>query len=131
MTWLTLNFNDPRVALLVLSACNTALGNEEAELGFAGLAVQAGAKSALASLWTVSDDGTLAFMTEFYQQLQDHTTKAESLREAQLAMLHGDLWVNNGQLIYSDGRTLPLPTEYEGARLLVTLPSPILVCLHV
>ncbi|MFZ9740182.1 MAG: CHAT domain-containing protein, partial [Prochlorotrichaceae cyanobacterium] len=58
------------VELLVLSACRTALGNEEAELGFAGLAVQAGVKTSLASLWYVSDEGTLGLMTEFYRQLR-------------------------------------------------------------
>ena len=56
--------------LLVLSACSTALGDEDAELGFAGLAVASGARSALASLWEVSDEGTLGLMTEFYRLLR-------------------------------------------------------------
>ncbi|MEQ9549004.1 MAG: CHAT domain-containing protein [Coleofasciculus sp. G3-WIS-01] len=54
-----LGLNNPPVELMVLSACRTALGDEEAELGFTGLAVQAGVKSALGSLWYVSDRGTL------------------------------------------------------------------------
>ncbi|MCZ0902150.1 CHAT domain-containing protein, partial [Microcoleus sp. HI-ES] len=54
-----LKWNNPPLELLVLSACRTALGDKEAELGFAGLALQSGAKSALASLWYVSDAGTL------------------------------------------------------------------------
>ncbi|MEO0456892.1 MAG: CHAT domain-containing protein, partial [Cyanobacteria bacterium P01_A01_bin.114] len=58
------------VALIVLSACTTALGDKEAEFGFAGFAVNAGAQSALASLWSVSDEATLGFMTLFYQQLE-------------------------------------------------------------
>ena len=49
---------NPTVELLVLSACRTAVGDEDVKLGFAGLAVQAGAKSALASLWYVSDRWT-------------------------------------------------------------------------
>jgi CHAT domain-containing protein len=83
------------VELLVLSACETALGNPQAELGFAGLAYQAGVKSTLASLWQVSDRGTLALMQEFYAQLADPavTTKTEALRRAQLAMLRGQLQI--------------------------------------
>ncbi|MFZ9739429.1 MAG: CHAT domain-containing protein, partial [Prochlorotrichaceae cyanobacterium] len=56
----------PAVELLVLSACRTAVGDINSELGFAGLAVQTGVKSALASLWYVSDAGTLALMSELY-----------------------------------------------------------------
>jgi CHAT domain-containing protein len=75
-----LDWGEPPVDLLVLSACRTAIGNEQAELGFAGLAVQAGVKSALASLWYVSDEGTLALMSEFYQQLRIAPIKSEALR---------------------------------------------------
>lgn len=85
-------YDDPQVELLVLSACVTAMGDHQAELGFAGLAVQAGVKSAMASLWSVSDAGTLALMSGFYQSLSDPaiTIKAEALRQAQLALLRGD-----------------------------------------
>lgn len=88
------------VELLVLSACRTALGNEEAELGFAGLAVKAGVKSSLASLWYVSDEGTLGLMTEFYRQLQDSNVhiKSEALRQAQLALLRGEIIVAAGEI---------------------------------
>jgi filamentous hemagglutinin family protein len=82
-----LGLNDPLVELLVLSACETAFGNEEAELGFAGLAVQAGVKTAMGSVWQVSDTGTLALMADFYNQLKTQSTKAEALRQAQLNML--------------------------------------------
>ena len=100
----------PEVDLLVLSACKTALGDREAELGFGGLAVQAGVKSALASLWYVEDEGTLSLMTKFYQQLKVFSTKAEALQHAQLAMVHGDVHVQNGNLI-SDGVAFPLPPQ--------------------
>ena len=93
-----LNWNNPPVDLLVLSACETALGDVEAELGFAGLTVQAGVKSALASLWSVSDVGTLALMTEFYSHLQTAESKADALRDAQLAMLRGEVTVADGVL---------------------------------
>ncbi|MGB3496536.1 MAG: CHAT domain-containing protein [Elainellaceae cyanobacterium] len=93
-----LSLNDPPVELMVLSACRTALGDEEAELGFAGLAVQAGVKSALASLWYVSDTGTLAIMTQFYQEMQDAPIKAEALRQAQLDLLNGEnRWIDSVQ----------------------------------
>ncbi len=80
----------PAIELIVLSACKTATGNDNMELGFAGFAVQAGAKSALASLWYVSDDGTSELMTDFYQQLKTAPIKAEALRKAQLAMIQSD-----------------------------------------
>lgn len=99
-----LKLNDPPVELLVLSACSTAVGDEEAELGFAGLAVQAGVKSALASLWLVSDAGTLGLMAEFYQQLRTAPIKAEALRQAQLAMLRGQVRLQDGSLYYSGTR---------------------------
>ena len=99
-----LGLNNPPVELLVLSACKTAIGNEEAELGFAGLAVQAGVKSAVASLWYVSDAGTLALMTEFYRHLQTAPIKAAALQKAQIDMITGQLRLENGQLQSPNGR---------------------------
>ena len=104
-----LGWNKPPVELLVLSACRTALGNDEAELGFAGFAVQAGVKSALASLWYVSDEGTLGLMTEFYRQLKTAPIKAEALRRAQIAMLNGEVQITEGQLRDSRSGTIQLP----------------------
>lgn len=104
-----LGLNNPPVDLLVLSACQTALGNEDAELGFAGLALQAGVKSALASLWLVSDAGTLGFMSEFYRQLRATPIKADALRQAQIAMLRGDVRIEDGQLRTTRGDAVPLP----------------------
>lgn len=75
------------IELLVLSACQTATGDKRAGLGIAGVAVQAGARSTLASLWNVSDKSTALFMGEFYGGLNEHLTKAEALRKAQLAFL--------------------------------------------
>ncbi|MEM9771252.1 MAG: CHAT domain-containing protein, partial [Cyanobacteria bacterium P01_D01_bin.73] len=86
----------PAVDLLVLSACRTAVGDASAELGFAGLAVASGVKTAIASLWYVSDRGTLGFMGEFYRQLRNAPIKAEALRQTQLAMMRGEVRVENG-----------------------------------
>jgi filamentous hemagglutinin family protein len=107
-----LNWNNPPVELLVLSACRTAFGNEEAELGFAGIAFQAGVKSVLASLWYVSDEGTLGLMSEFYRNLQTAPIKAEALQKAQIAMLRGQVRLEDGKLRGGDQRGgLPLPPE--------------------
>jgi CHAT domain-containing protein len=105
----------PQVELLVLSACNTALGDEDAELGFSGLAVQAGVKSALGSLWYIdAGAGTLALMSKFYEQLSQPGVriKAEALRRAQVAMLKKQVYVENGQL-KGVGKldAIPLPPE--------------------
>ncbi len=105
-----LEWDKPPVELLVLSACRTALGDEQAELGFAGLAVRAGVKSALGSLWSVSDEGTLGLMTKFYEQLKEAPIKAEALRRAQLAMLKGEVRLQSGKLVTKNSN-LSLPPE--------------------
>ena len=101
------------INLMILSACHSALGNETSELGFAGLAVQAKVKSAIGSIWYVDDRATLGLMSELYRQIrlafQDSENpgetdkksklKAEILREAQIAMLRGDVRIENGHLI--------------------------------
>jgi CHAT domain-containing protein len=75
--------------LLVLSACQTAAGDDRAALGLAGVAVKAGARSALASLWFVNDQSTSALTTEFYRQLRQEKTisKARALQVAQVKLL--------------------------------------------
>jgi CHAT domain-containing protein len=76
------------IELLVLSACETAAGDKRAALGLAGVAVRAGARSTLATLWYVSDAATADIMTLFYGSLSDTTvTKAEALRRAQVELL--------------------------------------------
>jgi CHAT domain-containing protein len=81
-------FRSQPVELLVLSACQTAVGDERAALGLAGVAVKAGARSALASLWFVNDASTTQLVSEFYRQLkQPGVTKAEALQAAQVATL--------------------------------------------
>ena len=99
----SLDWTQPPVDLLVLSACRTALGDEQVELGFAGLALQAGVKSVLASLWDVSDEGTLGLMSEFYQILKEAPIKAEALRQAQLAMIKGQVRIERQQLVTTNG----------------------------
>ncbi len=93
-----LNWHNPPVELLVLSACRTALGDEDAELGFAGLALQSGVKSAIASLWYVSDAGSVTLMSEFYDALSQNKTKISALRTAQLAMIRQEYEPPNPEL---------------------------------
>ncbi|MEM9770606.1 MAG: CHAT domain-containing protein [Cyanobacteria bacterium P01_D01_bin.73] len=104
------NFQTPPLELLVLSACRTAVGDAQAEMGFAGISVKSGAKSVVASLWQVSDSGTLALMSEFYNALSSLPTKVESLRQAQLAMLRGEVTISNNQLQSASQRAVPLPS---------------------
>ena len=106
----TMGWNNPQIDLLVLSACQTAIGDRQAELGFGGVAVKSGVRSAIASLWQVSDEGTLGLMTDFYQALRRSPIKAEALRQAQLAMLRGEVRIQNGELI-TNTRRFPLPPE--------------------
>lgn len=94
----TLGLSQAEIELIILSACNTALGDPQSEYGFAGFAVHAGSQSALASLWPVSDEGTLGFMTQFYEQFANTPIRAEALREAQLAMVSGQVGIRNGQV---------------------------------
>jgi CHAT domain-containing protein len=79
------------IELFVLSACETAIGDDRAALGLAGVAVRAGARSTLATLWRVSDASTPQIMTNFYTQLgqskDTRKNKAEALRQAQLTLI--------------------------------------------
>ncbi|MEH2422191.1 MAG: CHAT domain-containing protein [Nostoc sp.] len=75
------------VELLVLSACETAAGDNRAALGLAGVALRAGARSTLASLWQIGDNSTALFIDEFYHQLMTGKTTAEALHFAQLKLL--------------------------------------------
>ncbi|HEY9709239.1 MAG TPA: CHAT domain-containing protein, partial [Oculatellaceae cyanobacterium] len=79
------------IELLVLSACQTATGDERAALGLAGVAVKAGARSTLATLWVVNDEATAKLMIRFYEELKDtKISKAEALRRAQLWLMQQD-----------------------------------------
>lgn len=75
------------IDLITLSACETAEGDERAPLGLSGAALQANARSALGSLWSVSDQATSLLMQEFYRARAQGKNKAEALRQAQLSLL--------------------------------------------
>src|SRR5919199_2091331 len=76
------------IELLVLSACQTAAGDNRAALGLAGVAGGLGGRRNPGTLWPVDDQSTSSFMVGFYQALaQSQVTKAKALRDAQLALL--------------------------------------------
>lgn len=80
-------FGDEPLELLVLSACETAAGDERAALGLAGVAIRAGARSVLGSLWSISDEAAYEIVVHFYEALDlDGVTKAEALRRAQASV---------------------------------------------
>jgi len=78
---------DP-LELLTLSACQTAVGDDRAALGLAGVAIKAGARSALATLWFINDEASAELISEFYRQLRDQSvSKAVAIQRAQIKLL--------------------------------------------
>ncbi|MEA5389835.1 CHAT domain-containing protein [Cyanobium gracile UHCC 0139] len=94
--------------LFVLSACRTALGDSDSELGFAGLALQAGSRSAIGTLWYVDDVATSAYFLQLYRYLDQGMQKAEALRATRQAMATGKVRLEGDKVIGSDG--VPLLT---------------------
>jgi CHAT domain-containing protein len=104
-----LKFNKPQVEILTLSACETAVGNN---LGIAGLAVTSGVRSVLASLWSVSDTGTVPLMLSFYSQISAAPSKAIALQKAQLSLINGKVKIENDKIIGVLGiPAVPLPAN--------------------
>lgn len=86
----TTQLNGRPIELLALSACETAQGDDRAALGLAGVAVSAGARSVVGSLWRISDDATPLFFESFYRALDDPSqSKAKAVQAAQIALLRG------------------------------------------
>ena len=81
-------FSDEPVELLTLSACQTAAGDDRAALGLAGIAIKAGARSALGTLWFVNDEASSILVSDFYRQLRRQgLSKVKALQQAQLALV--------------------------------------------
>lgn len=85
-----------KLELFTLSACETAKDDKQAALGLAGVAVKAGAKSTLATLWPVNDESTAILMIEFYKELKSGNSNdkniAEALRRAQMTLKNNNNW---------------------------------------
>ncbi|KJR41673.1 repeat containing protein [Candidatus Magnetoovum chiemensis] len=85
----TSKFRKDPLELLTLSACQTAAGDDRAALGLAGVSIKAGARSALATLWSVNDQATSSLILEFYKQLSAGSlSKAQALQKAQLSLIN-------------------------------------------
>ena len=95
--------------LVVFSACRTALGDADAELGFSGLALQAGAKSAVGTLWYVDDVVTSAYFVQMYRYLDQGIPKAEAMQMTRQAFIRG-LVRTQGDQVMGDGPE-PLLTD--------------------
>jgi CHAT domain-containing protein len=81
-------FREDPLELLTLSACQTGVGDDRAALGLAGVAIKAGARSALATLWFINDEASAELVSEFYRQLRNpKLSKAQSLQIAQQKLL--------------------------------------------
>lgn len=97
---------DIPIDLFVLSACRTALGDSDSELGFSGLALQAGARSAVGSIWYVDDVATSAFLVQFYRLLERGVPKAQAIMETRYNLALGKVRLINDQLLDPEGDSL-------------------------
>ena len=92
--------------LVVFSACRTALGDADAELGFSGLALQAGAKSAVGTLWYVDDVVTSAYFVQMYRYLERGVPKAEAMQLTRQAFRRGLISIDGDIVIGPNGEPL-------------------------
>ena len=90
---------DQPLDLVVLSACRTLLGDADSELGFAGLALQAGARSAIGTLWYVDDVVTSAFFVQFYRLLDQGLSKAQALQQTRQLFSSGMVRLDGDSVI--------------------------------
>jgi CHAT domain-containing protein/Tfp pilus assembly protein PilF len=86
-------FREDPLELLTLSACATAAGDDRAALGLAGIAIKAGARSALATLWYINDQASSLLVENFYEELKNPSvSRAVALQRAQLSLLNDKLY---------------------------------------
>ena len=69
--------------LLTLTGCQTAVGSQRDALGIAGVSLQAGARSSVASLWNIDDEATASIIVQFYDNLRQGMSKAQALQATQ------------------------------------------------
>lgn len=92
--------------LVVFSACRTALGDADSELGFSGLALQAGARSAVGTLWYVDDVVTSAYFVQMYRFLRQGIPKAQAMQMTRQAFIRNLVQLSGSDLIGMDGKPL-------------------------
>lgn len=95
-----------RFDLVSLSACRTSVGDELAELGFAGLALQTGARSAIGTLWYVDDVATSAYFVLLYHYLAKGVPKAQAIQLVQRAFANGEIRIQDTTVVGPNGLTL-------------------------
>jgi len=92
-----LRFRDDPLELLTLSACDTAAGDDRAALGLAGMAIKAGARSALATLWNINDEATVGLVMDFYRELKNPAiSRVVALQRAQLKLIENPRYEHPG-----------------------------------
>ena len=92
-----LRFRDDPLELLTLSACDTAAGDDRAALGLAGMAIKAGARSALATLWNINDEATVGLVLDFYRELKNPAiSRVVALQRAQLKLIENPRYEHPG-----------------------------------
>jgi CHAT domain-containing protein len=90
-------FRDDPLELLTLSACDTAAGDDRAALGLAGMAIKAGARSALATLWNINDEAAVDLVVDFYRELKDPSiSRSVALQRAQLKLIDNPRYEHPG-----------------------------------
>ena len=97
---------DNPLDLFTLSACRTALGDRDSELGLAGLALQAGSKSAIGSLWYVDELATTIYFLRFYRLLKQGVPKGEALRQVRTELSTNQFELIDQSLYDLDGELL-------------------------
>lgn len=103
--------------LFTISACRTAIGDNLSELGFAGLALQAGARTAVGALWYLDDVATSAFFVQFYRYLDLGLPKAEALQATRLAFSTGTVQLQGDRIVGETGELLAGLTSDQKARI--------------
>ena len=97
---------DHPIDLFVLSACRTAIGDSETELGFTGLALQASARSAIGTLWYIDDIVTSAYFVQFYDFLNQRIPKADAIRLTRRAFINKTIRVEDDSILGVNGKVL-------------------------
>ena len=90
-------FRDDPLELLTLSACDTAAGDDRAALGLAGIAIKAGARSALATLWNINDAAAVDLVLDFYREIKNPAiSRAVALQRAQMKLIKNPRYEHPG-----------------------------------
>jgi CHAT domain-containing protein len=97
---------DSFLDLFVLSACRTALGDKGSELGFSGLALQAGSRSAIGTLWYIDDVATSAFFVLFYSHLDSGLPKAQAIQATRRNFSQNNLRLKDNTLVTTSGTVI-------------------------